>query len=60
MRLALDREPGDVELSHQRRLIDERVVLGAVNTIGSTVLSRPLAIFQPPGTWNRTTLGLDR
>ena len=28
MRLALDREPGDVERPHQRRLIHERVVLG--------------------------------
>ena len=28
MRLAVDREPGDVELPHQRRLIDERVVFG--------------------------------
>ena len=28
MRLAVDREPGDVEPPHQRWLIDERVVLG--------------------------------
>jgi hypothetical protein len=28
VRLAVDGEPGDVELPHQRRLIDERVVIG--------------------------------